>query len=408
MRRLKALIFPAIILAVLFLFYDRLLGMALEPFLEKKLTDIFDMPITVTGMRVRLRPLHVHVEKFVIYNPVDFRRRDHFTARGVDLYLDPRLLKNKFIRITLAHFREAIFAVESYMTPRGSRTNVKIWYYHMGLDHESPVPAVPYPKPPPDNAGEPNWRVKIDRLELENGTIEIEDRRSLPEERWVFKRLKGFWAGFDFMSNYVSPTFTEYIKLEGTFGENPPAVFRGEGKCQFADGDNFDVTTEILSGSLLEYDFLLKGLPGDVIGGTFDLFSKMTCVESNLDSKNRLLMKSLKLSPTATQAIFKYSLDAVRLLLESQKTVELNINVKGDIGDPKFGFFTAFTKAFQKALIDKAAFSLKGLGKGTFFVATETPKQVQSRLGKLGAILTDPFLPKPDTSGVLEEEKNNG
>ncbi|HOW58128.1 MAG TPA: hypothetical protein PLO78_00215 [Candidatus Omnitrophota bacterium] len=406
MKGLKNLVFLLIFITFFYFFYERLLGMAVEPFLEKKLTSLFNMPITITGLRIRLWPCHVHVEKFVIYNPVDFRRRDHFTAKKVDIFIDPSLLKNKFVRITLAHFKEAIFAVESYMTPKGSRTNVKIWYYHMGLDEDSPVPAVPHPKPPPDNVGEPNWRVRIDRLELENGTIVIDDRRVSPEERYVFKRLKGFWTGFDFMSDYISPTFNEFIKLEGTFGENPAAVFRGEGKCQFADGDNFDVRTEILEGALMEYDFLLEGLPGEVSGGTFDLFSKMTCVEGNLDSDHRLLMKSLKLTnPTVTQAVFKYSLDAVKLLLESHKTVELEIKVKGDIDDPKFGFFTAFTKAFQKALISKATFSLKGLGKGTLIIAKETPKQVQNSLGKLGSILTDPFVSKTETAEVLTEDE---
>lgn len=424
MRVRKRFLF-LVLLVVIFFFHDRFLGMAAESFLERKLTNLFNMPISIHGLRIRPWPCQIHLDYFVIHNPPDFRGANHFVAEQADIAIDASLLKNKFVRIKLAHFKKAFFSVESYMTPQGSRTNVKVWYRHMGLDQESPVPAVPHPKPPPDNAGEPNWRVRIDRLELENGTINLTDRRTSPERHWIFRKIKGFWTGFDFVSDYFSPTFNEFIKVESTFGENPPALFRGEGKCQFADGDNFDVKTEILGGSVTDYDFLLDGLPGEVQGGTFDLYSQMKCVEGNLDSLHRLRLRSLKIvNPTPTQALLKYPLDAALVLLENHKTVELEIEVKGDIDDPKFGILSAFTKALQKALLTKAAMPIKGLGKGTvelgkgtvelgkgtvewgkgtFKMASETPKQMQNGLGKLGSLLTDPV-----TTTIKNLESSSG
>lgn len=402
--------FFLILFFLVFLFHGRILGLAVEPFLERKLTTLFDMPISIQGLRVHFWPCQVHMDYFMIHNPPDFRAPNHFVAKDIDLTLDTSLFKNKFIRITLAHFKEVLFAVESYTTAKGPvRTNVKIWYHNMGLDQDSPVPpGPPHPKPPPDNAGEPNWRVRIDRLELENGSILIHDRRdSKDERRWLFKSLKGFWTGFDFVSDYFSPTFNEFIRVEGTFGENPPAVFRGAGKCQFADGDNFDVVTEILRGSVLEYDFLLEGLPGEVHQGTFDLFSKMKCVESNLDSDHVLKLNSLKITnPTAAQMIFKYPFDGVLLLLEKNKTVELEVKVKGDIEDPKFGVLAAFTKAFQKSLFEKAMLPIKGLSKGGMLLATETPKQMQNGFGKLSSMLADPLTATLKTFGGSSNEEN--
>jgi len=79
------------------------------------------------------------------------------------------------------------------------------------------------------------------------------------------------------------------------------------------------------------------------------------------------------------------------MLLENQKAVELQMRVDGYILDPKFRFFSAFTQALQKGLLDKTLMTLKGVGKGTLIVAKETPKQVTQRLVKIASVLTDPF-----------------
>lgn len=393
MKQRKFLIVLLCFLFLLVFSYDRLLGLAVQPYLAKVMTDVFDMPITVKGLRIRIFPWHVSADEIKCFNPPGFRRPDHYIARGIDLDLDLKNLKHKYIRITYAHFKEAIFAVESYMTPQGSRTNVWHWYHHMGLDEEDPPPPpVPHPAPAPDNAGEDCWRVRIERLDLDKGSVIFDDRREPVERQWIFQDLKGYWTGFDFLSDYYSPVFTEFIKLEGTFGKNPPAKFRGEGKCQFADGDNFNVAAELLGGSVEEYDFLVDGLPGEVKSGTFDLRSKLLCIKSDLDSHHWLTLKELKFgSPNVGKQLLQYPFDTVLLLLQTQKNVELDMQVDGYIGDPKFRYFSAFTKALQKSLLTKAAFPLKEMGKGTKAIAAGTPDQVKAGIEKIGDFFTQPF-----------------
>ena len=70
--------------------------------------------------------------------------------------------------------------------------------------------------------------------------------------------------------------------------------------------------------------------------------------------------------------------------------MELDIKVDGYIEDPKFRVFSAFTKAFQKALASKAKAGVKG----TVKIAASTPAQVASGLTKIGSILTGPFASK--------------
>lgn len=393
MKKLKSLFFILAVLAILWMLHARLLGMAAEPFLEKVMTRVFNMPVHIKGMRIFPFLSRISVEKLEILNPPGFKRRDHFTCIDFYLVLDLGVLKNKFIRIREAHFNKVIFAIESYMTPQGSRTNVWHWYHNMGLDEDSP-PLPPRSMPHPDNIGEDSWRTRIDRLDMENGTIIFDDRREPEEHRWVFEHIKGYWTGFDFLSDYVSPVFTETIQVEATFGVNPPARFKGGGRCQFADGDNFDVEVTITDGSMAEYGFLWSEIFGEVESGTFDLKSHLLCVENNLWSEHLLTLKSMKIAtPTASQKLLKYPFGAIQLLLEDRKTVELNIKVDGYIGDPKFRIFGAFTKALQKSLVEKTKAGITG----TVKIAVSTPGQVTQGLGKIGTILTDPFTQKDRT-----------
>ena len=405
MKKRRPLFFTLIVLGALGIVHARLLGMVAEPFLEKVMTRAFDMPVHIEGMRIFPFLSRVSVEKLEILNPPEFKRRDHFTAKGIDCELDLRVLKNKFIRIRKAHFKEVVFAIESYMTPQGSRTNVKHWYHNMGLDKDTPpLPARAMPDPDKGNVGGKSWRVRIDRLELEKGSLIFDDRRDPEEQIWIFENIKGYWAGFDFVSDYTSPTFTETIQVEATFGANPPARFKGGGKCQFADGDNFDVNVQITDGSLAEYYFLLSGILGEVQSGSFDLKSRLLCKEGNLKSEHLLTLKSMTFAaPTAAQRLLKYPFDAIRILLENQKAVELDIKVDGYIEDPKFRVFSAFTKALQKSLISKTKAGIVG----TVKIAASTPGQVTYGLTKLGAILTEPFMPQNKTNTGSNGEKKN-
>ena len=403
MKKFRPFFIFLILLGVLGILHARLLGIAAEPFLEKVMTRVFDMPVHIEGMRIYPFLARVNVEKLEILNPPGFKRRDHFTCKGIELELDLGVLKNKFIRIRKAHFNKVVFAIESYMTPQGSRTNVKHWYHNMGLDLDSP-PIPPRAMPHPDNVGEDSWRTRIDRLEIENGTIIFDDRREPEEQRWIFEHIKGFWTGFDFLSDYVSPTFTETIQVDATFGVNPPARFQGGGRCQFADGDNFDVDVQITDGSMAEYGFLWAPIFGEVQSGTFDLKSHLLCVENDLRSEHLLTLKSMQIeTPNAAQKLMKYPFGAIRLLLEDRKNVELDIKVDGYIGDPKFRVFGAFTKALQKSLIDKTKAGITG----TVKMAASTPGKVTQGLSKLGTILTGSFTPKDKTDAGSNGEKAN-
>jgi len=404
MKKNWPLLLIVFLLLVSGIFHARILGMIAEPFLEKVMTRVFDMPVYIKGLSIDPWSGRVSLDHLEILNPPGFKRRDHFTVKGMECFLDLRVLKNKFIRIRKARFKEVVFAIESYMTAEGSQTNVWHWYHHMGLD-EDDLPLPPRAMPHPDNVGEDSWRVRIDRLEMEDGTIFFDDRRDVPEQQWVFLHIKGFWTGFDFLSDYVSPTFTENIQLNATFGEKPPASFKGGGRCQFADGDNFDVQVDINGGSLVEYNFLVDGIQGDVQSGTFDLQSHLLCVEGDLKSEHVLTLRDMKFAaPTAAQKLLKYPLGAIRILLEDQKTLALEIKVDGDIDDPKFRMAGAFTKAFQKALLQKTKAGITG----TVKIAASTPGQVKLGLTKLGEILTDPFFSRGTTEADDAGEKQNG
>ena len=418
MKPLKIALVVILLSTALVLFHDYWVGVSLQPVLEKQLAEAFNMPFNIDGLRVRLWPPgKIYFRKIECLNPKEFKRREHFAGEEVTFWIDLKTLRQKCIRIKKAHFKKFLFAVETHMTGGETHTNTYVWYHHMGLDEED-SPSMNFPKsdtPSLDEAvaaatAKGKWRVMIDRLELEDGTFLFDDRRIPGGERhWLFKNLKGFWEGFDFISGYTSPSFREYIKLEGTFGKNPPARFKGEGKCQFADGNNFDIHASITGGGIAEYDFLLEGLPGEVKGGAFDLVSHLLCLESDLKSEHVLTLRSMKLStPTMAQKLLKYPFGTVLWALENQKSIELEVNVNGYIGDPKFHFFPAFTKAFQKALAYKAKAILSELKKGTSRVATAAPAQVRNGVGQIGNFLNSAFntLNPLTLPGEIENGKN--
>ena len=71
--------------------------------------------------------------------------------------------------------------------------------------------------------------------------------------------------------------------------------------------------------------------------------------------------------------------------------IELEIDVNGYIGDPKFRFFSAFTRAFRKSLTQKAKAVLNEIKKGTTMVATEAPSHVRDGVGQIGNLLNNTF-----------------
>ena len=108
------------------------------------------------------------------------------------------------------------------------------------------------------------------------------------------------------------------------------------------------------------------------------------------------------------QKLLKYPFGTVLWALENQKSIELEVNVNGYIGDPKFHFFPAFTKAFQKALAYKAKAILSELKKGTSRVATAAPAQVRNGVGQIGNFLNSAFntLNPLTLPGEIENGKN--
>ena len=166
MKRARLFLILLISFGMLALTHGWLLGMAAEPFLEKIMSEAFDMPVHVDGLRIYPLTGCVKVAKIEFMNPPGFRRKDQFTAKGITCVLDLSVLKNKCIRIRSAYLKEVVFVIESYMAPSGSRNNVRHWYHHMGLDADEP-PLPPRAKPDPDNVGEHHVLFSADGEQIE-------------------------------------------------------------------------------------------------------------------------------------------------------------------------------------------------------------------------------------------------
>ncbi len=391
--------FLVLILGVIVWFYPRAIGIVAEPVVEALMSKAFDLPVHIDGLWIDPITGRLGLKFLEALNQPDFKRRDHFSVKNVECQLDMSVLRNKMILIRDVKVKEAVFAIESYIGVRGLENNVFRWYDFMGISESDPAGARRI-KPPEDNTGEKKWRLRIDKLTLENGTIIFDDYRETPSQHWLVHQIRGEWKGFDFISDFASPVFSETMEFEALFGKKNPAKLTGGGECQFADGANFDFKVSILGGSIEEYNFLVNGIQGNVKQGTFDLYSHLRCVERELDSEHLLTLWNMKFkTPSLTQKIAKYPMSAVQLLLEERRVVTLEIEVDGDICDPQFRMFSAFSKAIQKALYQKTK---SGVVEAVKLTAL-SPVYVAKGLSQIGSFLIDPFLTNQENKGEVAE-----
>ena len=71
-----------------YLTHDRLIGLALQFPLESKLTDLFGMPVTIKGLRVRPLAGKVTAARVTFLNQPEFEAGPHLDVQGIDFDID--------------------------------------------------------------------------------------------------------------------------------------------------------------------------------------------------------------------------------------------------------------------------------------------------------------------------------
>jgi hypothetical protein len=114
-----------------------------------------------------------------------------------------------------------------------------------------------------------------------------------------------------------------------------------------------------------------------VIKGVFNMKTSVLVIDKKLDSKNNLLLQSLKLGkkqkhPNAYNLPIKVG---VAMLKDRDKNIVLDIPVEGDLGDPKYKVWKTIGRIFKELLL-KAASSPYNLVAGAVGTDEESTKRI--------------------------------
>lgn len=376
---------------------DHVLGFFLEGFLENKLSDVFDMPVEISGLTAHPVTGHVTARRIVFHNQPGFLQRPHLDGRELSFDIDWQALRRKYVRIGNAHFGKLDYVIEKTYAGRKGIHNITTWLRH--IQRRNRERKEKRQKAGIAESGK-SWRTRIGRIAFDDGSFTYERYRGgRLEFGMAFVRLKGFLSGFDYPTEDPS-RLTQQVYLEGFFGEKGRSPFKVTGMANFATSHvSFNLYGEVPEGYLEAHPQLWEGLPVEVRGGTYGLTARALCVERKLTATTQLVLHSPELvsGPGVTDKIWGLPLSASVGFLKNQDTVHLTIPVRGNLTDPKFDINRAFQKAFQEALSRKTRSGFEAIGKGsrqivdqTRVLVGQTQERLVKNIEKIGSLVSVP------------------
>lgn len=398
MKKIIILIF-LILLAVSVWKFERLLGIAVEPVLEGKLTSLFGMPVQFQSLKANPFTGWVKASSVQFLNQAGFPPGPHLNVKELEFRIDfPELYQEKHVLISILLLTRPLYFIESVpFGKKDSISNVKTWVRHIKKKKSQGQEK----RKEEQEEGEKKWKVTIDEIVIRDGTF-IFKKEGKNRKKFVFQGLNGFLKGFEWPT--PDPAFLgQEVQLEGAFGEER-APMSLKGRANFATSRvSFNIQGEIQNGDVEKHPFLWEGLPMKVRGGKFFLKTKIVCVKRQLEADSVLVLNSLELAPKQSASTLIWGLPVMAAVgfLQKEKAIHLQVPVKGDISDPQFGFTAAFQKAFQD--------SLNRYTKTGNEMLTAAPKRVFGEIGKISnsIVRNMPSLPSLGPSPAPEQEKQN-
>ncbi len=345
-------------LALVLFLRTSIIGMALEPFLEQKLSYLFGTKVSMRVLRIDPFNGKVKIKEFIIDNQPEFSDRPHFKT-GLEFTISFSELFRKHVLIDSLILHNGYFLIEKNIHENGDEiTNIRTWINHMkalgGSEEEQK----------PEEKKEGGWKVTLNRQVLDN-VIFIYESYYLKNhglfKRYAFENLYGELVGFEWPTPDPGK-LTQPVSARGFIGMTRPAPVWAKGMANFAsDTVSFDLTGEIRGGSMTEYQFFWTGLPVKVVKGEYDLYAHAVCDKGRLKWDNDLIIRNLRLKNKRTASAFIWGLpiQASIRFLESQKTIELKVPVEGDVTNPAYD--PGLGRAFQEALTRYTQTGMKAL-----------------------------------------------
>jgi hypothetical protein len=374
--------FLALIFVLLIAAFPRLLGLGLTHSLEKLLTEMFGMRVRIESLRVNPLTGECRTRRIVFENQREFSSSPHFDT-GLDFRIRFRALLDKKVVIDRIDLRRPRYLIECVQTSSGSINNVSQWVRHIKAWDSEGEEGAPGVESPPTT-----WTVSIGKILIHDGAFRYEERGGKENLRLVFGKLEGGLEHFFWRTPDPSQLYQD-VHLRGVFGEKFPAPFVISGKANFATSTvSFDLRGRVPFGNAVEYAQLWDGLPINIAGGDYELDIHAVCRREDLDAISSLKLKNLRLMPRPSVGGMLWGLPVMTgaAFLQNEKTVALNLPVRGNISNPKFRFNRAFREAFQDALARYTSEGVKFLTQSPLAIAQKTVSAAHGTLGGIGKV----------------------
>ncbi|MCM8775279.1 MAG: DUF748 domain-containing protein [Candidatus Omnitrophica bacterium] len=384
---------------LLALFHDLLIGWVAGILLEKKLTDLFGMPVQIQGLRVDFFKGCIKASRVTFRNPPDFSQRPHLDIEGLQFDIRWRALCDRRVDIDTVHLNRPFYLIERIPTRETPRNNVKTWYRRIKARKSARPPAG-------TPSGLKKWQVSVKKFVLHEGTFIFDDVSGRQRRTFVFQKFEGALSDFTWPASPPPSVLKQKVVLQGFFGDQKPAPFWIRGNANFSTSQvSFRLDGEIEEGDLVEQKSLWEGLPVEIQRGTFDLKLRTICLRKQFYSHSYLTLKSVKVAAgsSPTDKIWGMPVSVLLTLLENEKRIYLKVPVHGDISDPQFEFWRAFREAFQESLKQRAQGGIK--------LIVETPAKLAGQIGKIMPwdnlkIAKSSFLKQPITFPGWKQKSN--
>ena len=400
-------VFAVLVAAFLLLAFDQFPGFLRER-LEHKLTDLFGMPVTVA--RVELQP---RKGKIVLYglrfmNQPQYSFRPHLYIESMSIKPDWLTLTRKLIHIKEIKLTNFLYLIERRGERDEARNNVVDWYHHMKDTLKRN--RAKHKKSASRLHSRYRWKLLIDRIDFENGVFIFHQCGPKDLERkYLFRELSGYLLGLRWPDKHPE-ILDQQVLLGGIFGENGPAPFMIEGRASFATYQiSFDLKGRVRNGAVTDYPHFWHGLPVVVKDGRYDLNTRVVCLRRRLTSQNQLWLHGLKMKSRLSLSgqIFGVPVKTWMGFMQDERTLQLNVPLRGDIESPELRSGEAVNNAFQMALrvrtqkgLHLATHGAMEIASTTGALVTEGPVKVVDGLGKLVS-----FMPKMDWPAIAGMNK---
>jgi len=361
------------------------LGAAIAPrylrvLLSRELTHLFGMKVTMDGCDILWTTGEISIRNLRFHNQPEFTNRPHLFVAEMRVRPDWPQLLNKRIHIFDIRLNRPVYLLERKVLKDDVHNNIVTWWHWMkaqtGLDKD-------------DDSSKPStksWSLLIDHIDIVTGEFMFDQygiRGS--NRRYFFREMQGYLNGLRW-PDPAPENLDQTVYLKGLFGERFPTPFEIKGRASFATYNvSFDLHGTVHNGAVLDYDHFWNGLPVRVRRGQFDLNSHVICLRRSLRSQNRVWMKNLSLASRRTLGgtIWGMPLKTWMRFIETEKTIRLNVSLRGDIESPTLASGEAFQDAFQEALKEKTQKGIHFVTDGAIQLATQTGSLVMDTPGRL-------------------------